>query len=117
MDVIASPLVTVVLNLVASVLVARGILDSHSTVAFVQTGNNLIAGIVTVWIGVYSIYKMVELKKHQLTLANQAPTATKTESIVTISQPISQTTSTNPTGQMGTPGSTISNPDPAKSAA
>ncbi len=114
MDVIASPIITVVLNLIASFLVSRGILDSHSTFAFIQYGNSLIAGIMTTWVGLYSIYKIVELKKHQLTVTKQAPTATKTETVVTVTQPISPTGEALPTGQSGLPNSTPSIPNTAK---
>lgn len=70
MDIIASPIVTVILNMVASFLVSKGILDSHSSVAFVQVGNSLIAGLMTTGVAVVSIYKMVDLKKHQITASN-----------------------------------------------
>jgi len=116
MDVITSPLITVILNLVASVLVSKGILDSHSSVAFVQEGNNLIAGLTTTVVALYTLYKSFDLAKHKVTLAHQAPVATKTETVVQISQPVSQETPVTPIGQMGTPESTTTIPNPANPA-
>jgi len=68
MDVWFSPLATAVLNIIASFLVAKGILDQGTKEMFVQTMNNMLAAFVTVGIGGYSIYKMVDLHKHKLTL-------------------------------------------------
>lgn len=100
MDIVASPFITVILNMVASVLVSRGILDSHSVVAFVQLGNNLIAGVMTVSVAIYSIYKMVDLQKHKLSVATPAA-----------SMPVSQVVSTPAThGQSGLPVDQKSNP-------
>lgn len=93
MDAITSPLVTVVLNLVASVLVSKGILDSKSSVAFVQLGNSVIVGITTALVAIWSIYKMVDLKKHQISANTQI---VKNGQVVTISQPASK-------GQSGLP--------------
>lgn len=101
MDIIASPIITVILNLLASALIARGILDSHSAVAFIQFGNNAIAGIMTFGVAIYSIYKMVDLKKHGMTLASTVPTATKTETVVTVTQPVTPTAEPLPVGQSG----------------
>lgn len=112
MDVIASPLITAVLNLIASVLVAKGILDSKSAADFVQFGNSAFASLMTFGVAVYSIYKVVELKKHQLNISTQAPTATTTEKIITISQPISQTPLQEPAGQKGVGNGNTSVPNP-----
>lgn len=111
MDVIASPLITVLANVVADLLVSKGIIDSGSKLAVIQTINNSMAAVMTLGIGVYSTYKMVELQKHKATLTHSAPLATKTETVVQVSQPISQTIPTSPVGQMGTPESTTTVPN------
>ncbi len=67
MDVAFSPMVTVVLNIIAGALVSKGVLDAHSKDAFVILANNVIAGFITVSISLYSIFKVVDLKKHQIT--------------------------------------------------
>lgn len=104
MDVIASPIITVILNLIANILVAKGILDSHNAVAFVQFGNNAVAGLMTFGIGVYSIYKMIELKKHQLSTTTQ----TISNPGVLVSYPNTASTST---GQSGMTTGTNNKPD------
>ncbi|HEX9060866.1 MAG TPA: hypothetical protein VF941_11860 [Clostridia bacterium] len=104
MDVIASPIITVVLNLVANILIAKGILDSRSAVSFVQFGNNAIAGLMTFGVGVYSIYKMIELKKHQIT------TNAKTASLPSVPFTTPQTT-IGTTGQSGMTLGTNNKPD------
>lgn len=98
MDALASPLITVLANVVADLLVSKGIIDTGSKVAVIQLINNGIAGLMTLGVAVYSMYKVVELKKHQLTLAHSAPIATKTVTVEKISQPISQKEAV---GQMG----------------
>ena len=90
MDLITSPFVTVILNIVASVLISWGILDSHSAVALVQFGNNFIAGATTVIVSGYSIYKVVELRKHEI-------------STTTPSQFSQNTPNFSQTGQSGLP--------------
>lgn len=67
MDILTSPLVTVILNLIAQVLVSKGILDSRSTIAFVQIGNSLIAGMTTMIVAVVSIHKMFNYHQVKLT--------------------------------------------------
>ena len=103
-DVLGSPILTVVLNLIANMLVARGILDSHSAVAFVQFGNNAVAGLMTFGIGVYSIYKMIELKKHQIS----SSTVTVSNPGVPVSYPNTASTSI---GQSGMTTGTNNKPD------
>lgn len=74
-----SPLITMVLNIVAAFLVSKGILDTHSQLMFVQVGDNIIAAMVTVLLGGYSIYKMVDLKKHQI---SHAPSVQQSSTII-----------------------------------
>lgn len=102
MEAIASPLLTAILNVIASILVSQGILDTHSAAAFVQLGNVAFASIMTLGVTVYSMYKIVELKKHQLSLAHEASLAALNTKAPTISQSFSQIPPTEPVGQKGT---------------
>lgn len=88
MDAIASPLITVLANVIADILVSKGIIDSSSKVALIQVMNNSMASAMTLGVAVYSVYKVVELQKHKITMGGQQQ----------FSQPVSQT---EPTGQSG----------------
>jgi hypothetical protein len=87
MDLIASPMTTIILNLVAQVLVSRGVLDVSYRDQFIQIANSSIAAGATLIIGLYSIYKMIDLKKHQLTV-NAAATKDATTATTTITTPV-----------------------------
>jgi hypothetical protein len=97
MELVGSPIVTMVLNIVAAFLISKGILDIRYRETFIQLANNAIAGIVTVSVALYSIFKMVDLQKHKITATTQADQQN-------FSQPISQTV---PSGQTGLPASPL----------
>lgn len=94
-----SPIVTIVLNIIAGALVAKGVLDTNSRDTFIQLTDNVIAGLVTLGIGVFSISKMVDLHKHKI--SNMPSTQSTTTSI----QPMGSATvpvSTAPVSQPAT---------------
>lgn len=76
-DLALSPILTVILNVAASFLVSKGILDIASKETFIETMKAVLAAVTTITVSVYSIYKMVELHKHNATIRNTpAPTTT-----------------------------------------
>ena len=96
MDAIISPFTTVLLNMVASLLVARGILDNNNVASFVQLGNTIVAGIMTLGVAIYSIYKMVDLQKHKISSASSS-------SVNKISQEKADFSQKSPSSQPGLP--------------
>lgn len=106
MDFVGSPIVTMVLNIIAAGLVSHGILDSQAKDQFVQLLNNLIAAVITAAVAFYSIFKVVDLHKHKITSAATMKTMTASAPAETpvgapapqISQEISQPAPTNMSG-------------------
>ena len=66
MDVLVSPIITAVLNIIAAMLVSWGILQSKDINMFISLGNNIIASVTTVLVACYSIYKIVDLHKAKI---------------------------------------------------
>jgi len=73
-DLALSPILTVILNVTASFLVSKGILDIASKETFIETMKAVLAAVTTITVSVYSIYKMVELHKHNATMRNTPAT-------------------------------------------
>lgn len=86
MDVIASPFVTAILNIVATALIAHGILDIKYKDTFIQLGNTMFAGLITAMVSIYSIYKMVDLHKHAISNTPASPVAPTQPTVGDISQ-------------------------------
>jgi hypothetical protein len=103
MDIVASPVLTIVLNLVATSLVSKGILDASQKEATIQLLNNVIAALMTVLVGGYSIYKMVDLHKHKLTIASQSATGSTSVTMTGPNSPVVPPVETAPVSQTGLP--------------
>jgi len=103
MDTALSPIVTVILNLVAGVLVSKGIIDSHSAAAFVQLANNILAALITIGLGVYSIYKTVEMYKHKISVASQTTTSTTSTPAIAMTVATTPGPTTTISSQTGLP--------------
>lgn len=104
-----SPIVTIILNIIAGALVAKGVLDTNSRDTFIQLTDNVIAGLVTAGIAIFSISKMVDLHKHKI--SNQPSTQSTTTTIQPVppvevpvsTQPVSQTAPVMEADQSGLP--------------
>lgn len=99
MDLPLSPIITIILNIIASFLVSKGILDTNTKNMFVMLVNNAISGLMTVGIAVYSIYKIVDLHKHKISVSLPASTpSSATTTTVKMENPTpSQTVTVSPT--------------------
>jgi len=95
MELLGSPLITMVLNIAATSLVAHGILSEATRDTFVKLVNNSIAAGVTFFVALYSIYKMVDLHKHKLTITSPGGTmvsSAPTSTMLPIAQPVATVT-------------------------
>lgn len=106
-DLVLSPMVTVILNILASALVSKGVIDEASRDTLVQLANNILAGLITVVVALFSIHKIVDLKKHEVT-SNATTQSNASGTTTTISVPVATqennsaidlTTSTNPVSE------------------
>lgn len=105
MDLPLTPIVTVMLNIIASFLVSKGILDNSTKDTFIQLANNIISGIMTIIIAVYSINKIVDLNKHKMTIQGPQTPTPPTPATTEPASPLSvvgTTTSTPTTVSTGT---------------
>lgn len=91
MDVLASPVIVFILNLVATALVAHGVLSVQNVPIFVQTLNNISIELMTLIAGGITIFKAVELAIHTLNLKHG----------VTSLPSVKKTIPLEPTGQAG----------------
>jgi hypothetical protein len=96
MDFVASPIFTIIINIIAQGLVSRGILDQSTKDVFVQTVNNTLVATGSAVIGIYSIYKIIELHKHKITI-------TAGQNTVTLSAPADVKTPQMPQVPQATP--------------
>ena len=98
------PIIAAVVNVIVSLLVSKGIIDSTHAPMLSQEINNVLAALVTLGLGGYSIYKTVEAYKHKVS-SNQpvqpvtpsTPQAVVTEKNTTI-PPTSETLTVQQTG-------------------
>lgn len=67
MDAFISPFVTILANIIADILVSKGIIDAGSKQTVIQSVNTIVAGLMTVVVAVVTVVKAVDLAKHKIT--------------------------------------------------
>lgn len=85
-----SVLLTAILNIIMSILVAKGVIDQGNKDQLVQIANNTIGGLIVVLTGGYSMYKIVDIHKHKMTLT-ATTLGNKTTTTQTVETPIAPT--------------------------
>lgn len=100
MNIEAEPIIAALVNMVVSLLVSKGIIDSAHAPILTMDINNILAALLTLGLGSYSIYKTVDAYKHKVTTNAQVKGSTvsvpvigqiNTTDLIPTSAPTSQT--------------------------
>lgn len=95
MDAFISPFITILANIIADVLVSKGIIDAGSKQVVIQNVNTIAAALMTMVVAVVTVIKAVDLAKHKITAS------ASTQSVTPVSQQFSQQTTPTVNGQIG----------------
>lgn len=99
----AEPIIAALVNMLVGLLVSKGIIDSAHAPLLTMDINNILAALVTLGLGGYSIYKTVDAYKHKVTVNAQVVSGSQTTTVVPISTPIAESLKTSIPQQTGLP--------------
>lgn len=100
------PIIAAVVNVIVSLLVSKGIIDSTHAPLLSQEINNTLAALVTLGLGGYSIYKTVEAYKHKVTVNGQLTQSQISNSLSSVpsnNSSITEISTAQPKSQTGLP--------------
>lgn len=83
MNLEAEPIIAALVNMLVGLLVSKGIIDSAAAPILSMNINNILAAIVTIALGGYSIYKTVDAYKHKVTTQAHATSSVSTPTVTT----------------------------------
>lgn len=103
MNLEAEPILASIVNVIVGLLVSKGIIDSTHAPMLAQEINNILAALVTLGLGGYSIYKTVEAYKHKTTAQYGDSSSTAQPAVTMPASQVAPTIGTPPTAHTGLP--------------
>lgn len=99
----AEPIIAALVNMLVGLLVSKGIIDSAHAQLVTMDINNILAALLTLALGSYSIYKTVDAYKHKVTINAQLKNSTVSVPVVDQINTTDPTPAPAPTSQTGLP--------------